>query len=373
MQSWETLVKTALLGTDRQKPPPPSDGKAVDQLIAKLNGTSPEHVVLATAAVLGPYRRAGLTAARSSAVTPEPAPRETRPPLPPAACERLGLMLADQYAELLPELLALADRAGYRLPARYLPAVLDKSADTKSLRPLVLALLGERGQWLARHNPRWQFADTAPAESIDQTWETGSPGARLALFKQLRETDPARALALLEKTWQQETPEDRAAFVAAMSTGLSTADEPFLEAALDGRRKEVRDAAAERLSSLPDSRLVQRMTARADRILTIATTKKSKLLGLGKGKTQLTLDVTPPEQCDKDLARDGVDPKPRTTTRTTMGPKAWWTMQVLGAVPPSHWSANSGAAPEDLIASVGKRRMEGGTPHRLGHRRRAPP
>ncbi len=54
-----------------------------------------------------------------------------------------------------------------------------------------------------------------------------------------------------------------------IGTGLSMADEPFLERALDDRDAQVRRRAAELLAGLPDSRLAARLTAAAGSILTL--------------------------------------------------------------------------------------------------------
>ena len=52
MEAWNTLVKSALLGTDRHKPQAPDGGEAVDALIAQLGAGSPDRMLLSTAAVL---------------------------------------------------------------------------------------------------------------------------------------------------------------------------------------------------------------------------------------------------------------------------------------------------------------------------------
>nr|BFE69341.1 hypothetical protein GCM10020092_026420 [Actinoplanes digitatis] len=104
---------------------------------------------------------------------------------------------------------------------------------------------------------RW-LRDEAPGAatpSDPQVWETGTGGERLAHLTRLRGTDPAAALALLESTWQTETPEDRTRFVDAIGTGLSLADDAFLDRALDDRRKGVREAALDLLRRLPGSSL----------------------------------------------------------------------------------------------------------------------
>jgi hypothetical protein len=242
-------------------------------------------------------------------------------------------MLDGQYREALAEWLAVAARRGLRAPEGPLPALLDLGAKQPELRPGVERVLGERGRWLARLNDAWAFA----VSGIDEAdWETGSRDARLGLLRRLRETDPARALALVERTWVSEAPSDRAAFVYALRIGLSLADEPFLDAALDDRRKEVRVAASDVLASLPGSRLVERMCERVSARLRFVP---SALLRRGR------IDVTLPESCDKEMARDGVE----AVKRGSLGVKAGMLQQMLAAVPPSVWSEAWGRTPHEIV------------------------
>ncbi|MFE3743105.1 hypothetical protein ACFXPP_32745, partial [Streptomyces sp. NPDC059134] len=83
--SWEGLVTSALLGTDRRTPPPEVLTPGKDAPVALLD-----------AAVLHTVRRrAGLLPAPAAA-PPAAAPRDGRAPLPGAARRRLGQLLADR-------------------------------------------------------------------------------------------------------------------------------------------------------------------------------------------------------------------------------------------------------------------------------------
>jgi hypothetical protein len=170
--------------------------------------------------------------------------------------------------------------------------------------------MGERGRWLAGLNPAWAWAAGAAEDTT--TWATGSSAARRLLLSRLRATDPVAARELLASTWSTETPDDRAAFVALLATNLSMADEPFLEAALDDRRKEVRQAAAALLWRLPDSRLAARMAERA---------------------RPLRL----PTEVDAGMARDGIVAK----APAGVGQRAWWLHQMVAATPLRTWAGPS--------------------------------
>src|SRR5262249_16629420 len=118
--------------------------------------------------------------------------------------------------------------------------------------------------------------------------------------------------------------------------GLSLDDESFLESALDDRRKEVRRAAADLLTRLPESALRQRTLERVRPLLTF---KLNRL-------RRKTIEVTLPEACDKAMQRDGVEPKPYSHG---VGEKAWWLQQMLGLIPPEVWTRESGWTIRELI------------------------
>jgi hypothetical protein len=235
-------------------------------------------------------------------------------------------MLAGEQTAALGEWLTALAARGYVLPSRWLPESLDLAATPRGepLRPAIVAVLGERGRWLARQSAAW--AVLLPPETPDaaaELWQTGDHATRLAALRHLRGVAPEAGRALLAATWAQEAPDDRAAFLPLLAVGLSQADEPFLEGCLADRRKEVRVAAAELLARLPGSRWVARMT---ERLRPLLSAERRLLRGL-------RVTVSLPEQCDDALARDGLAPKPP----AGLGERAWWLFQMVAAVPPAIW------------------------------------
>jgi hypothetical protein len=109
----------------------------------------------------------------------------------------------------------------------------------------------------------------------------------------------------------------------------------------------VRRTVAALLVRLPESRLAQRMLARALPVLSLAPKEKSRLLGWRPGQPA-RLVVAPPAECDAAMVRDGIDPQPP-AHRQKLGTKAWLLIQVLGAVPPAIWSGQWQIAPADLL------------------------
>ncbi|MEV5612860.1 DUF5691 domain-containing protein [Streptomyces sp. NPDC052225] len=343
---WETLVTTALLGTDRRR------------------GTTPDtpRALLDEAALNTVRRRAGLRPA-TAAPHPEPAAPDPRPPLPTPARHRLATLLADRpgtattrrgsapdLLELLPQWLATANAQGYAPPPELLPALLDAARGRTDLRPQALTFAGPRALWLAHLNPDWKFALRAtpgagtalPApddmEQVELLWQEGLFAERVALLAAVRAHTPEAARTLLAGTWSTERAEDRLMFLDSLRTGLTDADEPFLEQALTDRSRNVRATAAELLSALPNSALAARM---ADRALTCVS------LDLTTTTTTTTITVEAPHECDAAMERDGITAKPP----AGRGERSWWLGQLIEAAPLNRWPARlGGRTPEDIVA-----------------------
>ena len=308
------LLAAALVGTDRR--PFAGEGSLLD-----------------AAAVALLRQRAGVLPGGGH--TPVPAaPPETTAPLPAPAGVRLQRILdgsvpggAQLAQELLIQWLDAAAGHGGHVPPVALPALLDAGRRNAVVRPALARVAGARGRWLAglRDDWRWLHEQAAGDPGATGTdWHTGTAGERLSHLTALRATDPDGGRELLESTWAQESSDDRARFLAALATGLSAADDPFLERALDDRRKEVREAALELLRRLPGSALTRRMAERAR----TAVRREHRRFGADR------LLVTPPEELDTALRRDGV----AATPARGIGISAWLLEEVLAGAPLDVWA-----------------------------------
>ncbi|WP_216590870.1 DUF5691 domain-containing protein [Streptomyces brasiliscabiei] len=352
--SWEELVTTALLGTDRRTPPGAGSGREAP--VALLDAAAVETV----------RRRAGIRPVRAAA-RPEPVAPDRRPPLPPAAARRLTTLLTDRpgtgggrrgtapdLMELLPQWLALANAHGYAAPPEALPSLLDAARGRTDLRPAVLAFAGARALWLARLNQDWRFAlRAAPGggaalpgpdepERVRRLWQEGLFAERVALLAAVRARDAASAREVLSATWPTERAEDRLMFLDTLRTGLEAADEPFLEAALGDRSRNVRATAAELLSALPESALARRMARRAAACVAVDHAGATPSVA-----GTPTLVVEAPHECDPGMERDGVLPK----APAGRGERSWWLGQLLEAAPLGTWPGRfGGRTPEEIVA-----------------------
>lgn len=334
MTGWDDLASTALVGTDRR----PYQGDLLEAAaveVARRRAGRRVNVTGPRTPAQEPHDHAPGRrehAPDGQACAPEggatgmdgadgegAAPVEERAAVGGRAAERLGRLLGGEHERLIPEWLAAAAATGRRVPAYVLPELLERGRRDRSIRVHLGVLAGQRGRWLAGLNPSWAYLLEEPT---GETWELGGAADRRAHLCALRAADPAGARRLLESTWERETPDDRAGFVEVLAEGLSMADEPFLEQALDDRRREVRQAAANLLTRLPGSRMSLRM---ADRVRSRVT--------IGRDGAGDVILVEAPETCDKAMERDGVRPKPP----RGIGERAWWLQQIIARAPLSVW------------------------------------
>jgi hypothetical protein len=264
--------------------------------------------------------------------------------VPEAAALRLLRMLRGEHSLLVEEWSRIALAARRQLPPHFVPLALTvlKPTDGTGFGDL----LGPTGQWLASMNPDWKFAYSVDAPSHER-WQSGVFEERRAELIALRKLEPQQAREWLQETWADDPPEQREAFVRVLGTGLSTADEPFLEAALDDKRKAVRQAAVQLLASLAESQLSRRHAKRLDAL--IAAEQKSGLLAR-LTRPALRLVVTLPESIDKATQRDGIDLKP--PAHRKIGERTFWLAQMVALTPPRYWTARFECDAATFVAAV---------------------
>lgn len=333
------IVKTALVGTGQQNQPDSKTGTAVDNLLSNLATDSPERQLLLAAGSFAVYQQARQIA-KIIEELPEPAPAEQLRPCSSKAAALLHDMFLGKHKDLLSEAFQFMQQTGTHLPYELLPIALNLS-DTQ-LRTLFYPILGERGKWLSQFHPEWHWVrqflplsgETLPAHA-ESLWQDGSLEQRCAILRHQRAINPAQARSWLEEVWKKEKAEARSALLSTFKAGLSDADEPFLEKALDDRSSTVRLIACELLMCLPDSAYLERMLSRADQILS-----------LDQGK----IVAKAPAKYDKSWTRDGIFEKPE----SKLGERAWWMLQILSRVPPQHWEERLQNTPEALIKQLEK-------------------
>lgn len=333
---WPNLLSSAIVGLDKRACTFSAEGPLATVAPA---GELDADGLLRAAAALSLAQRAGLQPVRG--LKPTPAPAERLAQAPAGAGRRLARLLSDvdgftdrrTKRELVREWLELAVARDLLAPPRTMVALAEMATSEAGLRDLVRAAGGVRLTWLALLGPgRWAWAfSTETAAPAHQDWEVGTLQERARYLAHVRRADPATGRELLAETWAQERAADLAALIRACLAGLSVQDEIWLEKALDDRRAQVREAAAELLAALPDSSWRMRMAERA--------------LACVRAEGSDRLEVIPPAELDAALRRDGVTNKPP----YGLGERAWLLLQIVSAAPLECWS-NLDAYPEDLLS-----------------------
>ncbi|WP_231387138.1 SWIM zinc finger family protein [Nocardia sp. BMG111209] len=283
-------MSTALLGTARRGVRTAELPAPVAAAAARFSG-DPAAVLLDIAVVHDLFARGAILP--ESVPAPEPATDDERLVLPQAAAARLAELLTSN-SPFLPEWFEAAERPAFRAPDALAGLVLDQARTRTELRETLLRLAGTRGTWLARQNPAWRTLVRTTPEGAD-VWSHGRAAERRVWLSTLRARDPERARETLADSWRREPGPVRAELLAVLSDGLTLADEPLLESALDDTRAEVRLVAAELLARLPDSAFGRRMELRA-----------AQWLPLSYGQ----LSVRIPPEPDAGARRDGLAARP---------------------------------------------------------------
>ena len=149
MNDLETLISTALIGTERQTIPE-------FLLVPNLNADSREAKLLSAAAILMAYRRAGYVPKKSlSMARLEVSPSDSKAEMT-AAMRNVLQQILQGHQELLGEYLKML--AGYRFVHQDLPRMLDFGHGNTAYRAQISDLLDARGRWLAGLNKQWAWA-----------------------------------------------------------------------------------------------------------------------------------------------------------------------------------------------------------------------
>ena len=334
----DALTRAAVAGTSRETPP--ASGLPTDGLFESATGKSPQRELLLRAGTRAVYRAAGRLA-ESGIEAPQPAPDETIPACSAKAAELLGRLFVDQRTSILLEALERLRLAGLRLPHALLPGAMNV------VEELRVAVLGERGRWLARLNPEWAWA-VGDEGDLRDVWDEGDLKERTSVLRRVRGRDPALGRAWLSETWRQEKADARSAMLEAFEENLSPEDEPFLESSLSDRSMKVRAVAADLLARLPGSAYALRNAERAEAI--IAGYEPPSTGFLGRSRSGTLMVVLPPavdEGWKRELPGEASPPR-------KMGERAWTVVRTLEVIPPLYWERRFGATPEELVAARGE-------------------
>lgn len=323
--AWDRISSLAMLGLARHSSP--IEGLLPDSSV-KLPEGSLEQGLLRCAAAALLLRLAGQKSVSETVELPILAACTAERIIADSAVRRLARLCAEGPQELIGEWFTHALWSGNVLPPQWIPPIFE--ALPAVTRMEYATVFGQRLHWLASRDARWKI-EGAGKECDQSDWLTGSLTERTALLRRVRRADPGTGRAWVEATWSTDPPEAREAFVRVLKSELSSADESFLERALDDKRKSVRLAAVENLARLPTSSFVKRSLMRLQPVFVFEPRSSGLLARLSR--RNLRIDV--PVALDEAALRDGIELKPPANLK--MGERTFHFMQMLSIPPPAEW------------------------------------
>ncbi len=123
-------------------------------------------------------------------------------------------------------------------PLDWMPAASDLDA------PAVYA------PWVDWQSDRAKSGSSAREQLDAETWGSFPPAVLRAHLSEMRRSDPAGALALMEAKAAEESAETRLALLALLDNGLSAADAPFLASLVGDKSSKVRQLAMRLLARI---------------------------------------------------------------------------------------------------------------------------
>lgn len=342
----ENLVTAALLGTENYLLEPSSNVDETSQIEILINKaltsteSSAESRLLSASALMFSYQRAGYIPLHVEDAGDFKQSEDDNRPVINEKLSQAFRQMTEDFPRLLNEWFKTIDQSAKKLPEDLLPELLDFLTSHK--QPVIESeilkrVIGPRGEWLCNLNPEWKILGDKIIAVDPKSFETGDFNARCKALEHIRQEDPKKARELIRKTWQENIPAEKTAFIKILGNDLSGEDEPLLEFALDDSRMEVRQAAANLLAFLPDAAFNRRMQERFKNIVNI---KKGLLLS----KIEVNVDF----EYNKDMKRDGISQK----VDYVQGEKAGILVQILNYINPEFIIKSSGLAADKLLKII---------------------
>jgi len=342
MRAWESIINTAMLGTDKPAPAIadlPEEVAIIANAIDAAAELDKEERYLQKAAVIYNYRQSGFVPFQKNDLPVNKAAEETKPYCTAVAAGVLNTILDEENDQLLQLWLNQCCKAGRLLLPEALPAVLEKAQKDVALRPVVIECSGNRGVWLGKMNPAWNWFTTLADEEL---WQTGTPAQRTEILKRLRQNEPAKALEWLQQTWEQENAAGKLELLKAMKVKSNADDLPWLESLLNEKGQKVKDEAFALLKSIPGSSVIKQYE---DLLRQSVTLKKEKaLLGL---TTKTSIQVKLPPVVDESIYKSGIEKL--SGPKSTVTDENYVIYQLISSVPPAFWEKQFEVAPVQVV------------------------
>jgi hypothetical protein len=344
MQLKDSIINIALIGTDKKMPAAAELPAYLSADFAALEnaGGDAESRFMKTAALALNFYRAGVQPTRLDALASE-APVEQRQYVSDACMALLQNVLADKYFVLVKFWCSLcADKNRIAQP-HILPELFEWCVATKKVdKNLLIALSGERGKWLSKFKPDWNFFDAEP-ELTD--WKTATGKQRTGYLMQQRKTAPLTVVELVTSVWNEENAAGRTELLSVFETNLSLQDEAFLITALNDKSKTVKDKALALLKQIPGSSIINTYTTILQQSIKL---KESKVLGF-ISRTSIEINL---QMHDEEVFKTGID---KLSNDKKITDADFVLMQLIASVPPSCWRKQFSAGTVEVVKLFAQR------------------
>jgi len=341
MQSWEEVIHTAMIGTDKKilsVTNLPADLAAVQTTLSDLTGNDKEALYLQQASLLMNYKQCGLTLLQKEMAGTGIALPEEKPYCSAAAAQVLKEVLNAEAPVLLHDWLNNCNEKGQVFQPVFIPALFSKATQEKHLQELVMHCSGKRGEWISRLNENWNFYS---GENPEETWQTGTQDQRRLVLKETRISDPALGLAWLQQSWATEDAAGKLGFLEVLKSGLNEADILFLESLQTEKSKKVKEEAINLLKHIPGSsliRLYQQVLEEA-----VQVKKERSLMGLSS-KTVLHFKL--PSSIPEAVFQSGIE---KMSSQKNISDDRFIIYQLISYTPPVFWEKHFQLKPVEII------------------------
>jgi hypothetical protein len=340
MQFWDSLINTAMVGTDKKQVGAldlPPGLEEVSVIIHENPEKDKEEKFLQLASVAFNYRQCGLTPAANE-IKVSFAPDEEKSYCNKPAIQVLKDISGEESIPLLRFWLQHCDEKQKLVTPGTVPHLLSTVVQHKKLQYLVASCCGKRGEWLAAFNPEWNFFSTQTGEEL---WQTGTLEQRKEVLKQTRKTDPAKAREWVEQTWAQEDANTKLSLLEIFHDNPSDQDISFLESLSAEKGKKVKEEALKLLRNIPGSSIVREYEELIRQSVSIK--KEKTLLGMSS-KTVLGFRL--PASIPDTIFKSGIQ---KLSGEKNITDESFILYQLIGSIPPSFWENHLSCSPADVV------------------------
>ena len=325
--AWDELVTAATVGTGTRALP--QTGFHQTTVTVRADDTAADDAARLLELAAMETAANAVTVCATAATPVDPAPAESRTVMTDRLADLL-LLAVRTDGDVAAYLFDTVATAGLVVPPPALPAFLELGPDAR-IGPVLTALVGERGRWLAE---------------LDEDWLAFLPPVpRVAEIAALRRVDPAAAREQMAAGWLGDSADDRALLLDALGEGLGLDDVPFLQSALSDRSAAVAVRATTLLTRLCGRLPLDDQPPFGERAVDRAR-PVVRLVRQGLLRSP-ALEVVAPDSLDQAARGDRLyAPEPGYRKEQ----RAWWVEQIVQRAPLSLWENEFRRSPAELVA-----------------------